>query len=30
MLSDDVVYSIKYITMESINNQNIDSENPLS
>ena len=23
-----IVYSIKYIMMESINNQNIDSENP--
>ena len=28
--TDSVVYSIKYIMMESINNQNIDSENPLS
>ena len=27
--TDVVVYSIKYIMMESINNQNIDSENPL-
>ena len=27
--TDAVVYNIKYIIMESINNQNIDSENPL-
>ena len=27
--TDAVVYNIKYIMMESINNQNIDSENPL-
>ena len=27
--TDVVIYSIKYITMESINNQNIDSESPL-
>ena len=27
---DAVVYSIKYLMMESINNQKIDSENPLS
>ena len=27
--TDAVVYSIKYIMMESISNQNIDSENPL-
>ena len=27
--TDTVVYDIKYIMMESINNQNIDSENPL-
>ena len=27
--TDVVVYSIKYIMMESINNQNIDSESPL-
>ena len=27
--ADAIVYSIKYLMMESINNQNIDSENPL-
>ena len=27
--TDAVVYSIRYIMMESIKNQNIDSENPL-
>ena len=27
--TDAVVYNIKYIMMGSINNQNIDSENPL-
>ena len=27
--ADVVVYNIKYIMMESINNQNIDRENPL-
>ena len=27
--ADAVVYSIKYIMMERISNQNIDSENPL-
>ena len=27
--TDVVIYNIKYIMMESINNQNIKSENPL-